>query len=239
VAGYKGPANFGIRELEEEEQYEYCQNLDDQGGLFLNSSLFSNFNSSNSNLTYSYEILDSYSSNNTNSSNSSSSSFINLNLLPLVSQNYSLRFKSDFSLRLFLSGCYYYNLSSGTWSSEGMEILRDSNALVAHCTTTHLTDFGGGFSAVLPRIDFAAAFANASFLQNPVIYSTIMGLSILYIILGIIAHIADRRDKKKYNIEQLPDNQIEDNYFYEIAVLTGGRQNAGTTSKVKFFSFTI
>ena len=196
VGGYKGPANFGIRELDFNEQNFYCQNISstNETGLFLNSS------------------------------NSTSP--------PYIPDNFTLSFRDDFEIRLFLSGCYFIDLVTGDWVSDGMEIMRDSNALIAHCQTTHLTDFAGGFKSVVPSINFAAAFANASFLDNPVIYSTIMGLSILYILLAVIARIMDYLDKKKNNIKPLPDNSPQDCYFYEIAVLTGTRMNSGTNSKV-------
>ncbi len=221
VGGYKGPANFGIRELSNDEQYTYCENLDDgQGGLFLSGSEISK-NSSD---------LATF-----NSSDSNSTSFGLSTYPPLVSDNYTLSFRADFEIRLFLSGCYYYDLKKGVWKSDGMEILSDSTARITHCQSIHLTDFGSGFKSVLPSINFAAAFANADFLKNPVIYSTIMVLSGLYIILAISMRYLDVRDKKKLNIEPLPDNLPEDNYFYEISVLTGSRINAGTDSKVLLY----
>lgn len=152
---------------------------------------------------------------------------------PYLEANYTLTFNSDFEIRIFSSGCYYFDLPTGYWKSDGMEILRDTTATSAHCVATHLTDFAGGFAAVTPSINFAAAFANASFLDNPVIYSTMIGITLLYIIIAIVSHRKDRLDRTRFNIVPLPDNKPEDNYFYELVVLTGSRAESGTKSKVR------
>ena len=152
---------------------------------------------------------------------------------PLVPSNFTLDFNSDFQIRIFSSGCYYFDLPTGFWKSDGLEIMRDTTATAAHCVATHLTDFAGGFAVVVPSINFEAAFANASFLDNPVIYSTMMGVTILYIIMAILARRKDKLDKSRFNIVPLADNKPEDNYFYELVIMTGARAESGTDSKVR------
>ena len=153
---------------------------------------------------------------------------------PIVDTNFTLSFNTDFQIRIYSSGCYYFDLPTGNWKSDGLEIMRDTTATSAHCVASHLTDFAGGFAVVVPTINFEAAFANASFLDNPVIYSTMMAISILYIILGIYSRYKDKKDKSRFNIVPLPDNKPEDNYFYELVIMTGARAESGTKSKVIF-----
>ena len=152
---------------------------------------------------------------------------------PLTDSNFTLSFTSDFELRIYSSGCYYFDLKTGNWMSDGLEIMKDTTATSAHCVATHLTDFAGGFAVVVPSINFDDAFANASFLDNPVIYSTIMAITALYIILSIISRFKDVRDKKRFNIVPLEDNKAEDSYFYELIILTGSRADSGTDSTVR------
>ncbi len=152
---------------------------------------------------------------------------------PQVLSNFTLDFKTDFQIRIYSSGCYYFDLPTGFWKSDGLEIMRDTTATSAHCVATHLTDFAGGFAVVVPKINFESAFAKASFLDNPVIYSTMMGIAILYIILSIISIRKDKLDKSRFNIVPLPDNKPEDNYFYELIIMTGARAESGTNSKVR------
>jgi hypothetical protein len=127
------------------------------------------------------------------------------------------------------------------WSSIGMEILSDSNLTHIHCQSNHLTTFAGGFVVLPNAIDFNNVWANASFLQNPVIYSTVIALVCLYILLGVWARWMDMKDEQKCGITMLgnvKDHLKKDNkYIYEIIAFTGNRLNAGTKSKVISINF--
>ena len=114
-------------------------------------------------------------------------------------------FTDNFELRTYLSACYYMNQSSSSWSSYGMEILSDTNTTHTHCQSTHLTTFAGGFILVPNAINFNYVLSNASFVQNPVIYSTVIALICLYILLGIWSRRMDSKDKKKEGITLLGD----------------------------------
>ena len=92
----------------------------------------------------------------------------------LTSHSNQTSFTDNFWLRIYLSGCYYTNETSYAWSSYGMEIMSDSNLTHTHCQSNHLTTFAGGFIVLPPAINFNYVWANASFVQNPVIYSTVM-----------------------------------------------------------------
>ena len=166
-----------------------------------------------------------------------SSNLTTLDLLANINQN-STCFTHSFFQRVFTSGCYYMNTNTNEWSSYGMEILADSNVTHTHCKSTHLTSFAGGFIVLPNAINFNEAFSHASFVQNPVIYSTVIALVCLYILLGVWARWMDRKDDQKCGITFLGacDDFVKPNnkYFYEIIVFTGNRPNGGTTSKVYF-----
>ncbi|CAF0973552.1 unnamed protein product, partial [Brachionus calyciflorus] len=151
---------------------------------------------------------------------------------PFMPLNETILFQNDFSIRVYTSGCYYFDKYTGKWRSDGMEILADTNFTSAHCQSNHLTSFAGGFIVLPSKINFNYVFANAGFLENPVIYSTVIGLVALYILIGLWAYVNDRRDKKRVGISVLEDRFSSDNYFYEIIVFTGNRSNASTDSKV-------
>jgi len=147
-------------------------------------------------------------------------------------------FTCNYLQRIFTSGCYYMNILTNDWSSNGMEILSDTNLTHTHCQSNHLTTFAGGFIVLPNAINFNDAFAHASFLQNPVIYSTVIALVCLYLLMAIWTRWMDKKDEEKYGITVLGfdfDCETKNKYLYEIIVFTGNRPNAGTDSRVNFF----
>lgn len=151
---------------------------------------------------------------------------------PPILTNNSQLFNYDFSVRVYTSGCYYLDQSSGKWRSDGMEILPDTTIWMAHCQSNHLTQFAGGLVVLPSKINFNHVFANAGFLQNPVIYSTVIAIVALYVLSAVWAYVNDRRDKKRAGLTILQDKYSNNSYFYEVIVFTGSRQNAATDSKV-------
>ena len=143
-------------------------------------------------------------------------------------------FTDNYWLRIYLSGCYYFNTQTNEWSTDGVEILSDTNITHTHCEARHLTTFAGGFIVLPPAINFNHVWANASFAQNPIIYSTVIFLICLYVLLAIWSRYMDSKDGQKVGITLLGDvNSREENvYMYEIMVFTGMRFNAGTKSNV-------
>ena len=142
--------------------------------------------------------------------------------------------KSNYWLRIYASGCYYMDPATKKWSTNGMEILSDSNLTHTHCLASHLTTFAGGFIVLPNAINFDQVWANASFLQNPVIYSTVIALVCLYVVLAVWARYMDWKDEQKVGFTLVGDlkEDKENKYIYEIVVFTGNRLNAGTKSKV-------
>jgi polycystin 1L2 len=155
----------------------------------------------------------------------------NLNVkFPLIQTR--LNFTSDFFIRSYTSGCYYYDTQTGKWSSNGMEIYEDTNLEQTHCLSYHLTSFAAGLDLSSSIINFQYSFTNASFSRNMIIYITVILFICLYVLFAISARYKDTRDLKKLNIIPLKDNDSCDNYFYEIMVFTGNRNESETNSKV-------
>ncbi len=49
-----------------------------------------------------------------------------------------VNFTSDFMLRTYSSGCYSYDVNSGKWSSNGMDVYEDTNLTQTHCISNVL-----------------------------------------------------------------------------------------------------
>jgi hypothetical protein len=152
------------------------------------------------------------------------------NSLPLIQTQ--VNFTSDFLVRAYTSGCYYYDVNTGKWQSDGMEIYEDSDLTKTHCSSNHLTAFAGGLVVLPQTINFQHVFANASFTKNPFIYLTIIVVTCIYILFAFWAKYMDTRDRKRSNIVLLKDNNSLDDYFYELLVFTGNISESGTRSKV-------
>jgi hypothetical protein len=204
--------------------------------IFENMSRVSSFNKS-----YIGISLIELNSSQLNSCQNKTKYLMELSSSPLTILNTN-RFTSNFWLRIFTAGCYYTDPQTNMWSSYGMEILSDTNLTHTHCQSNHLTTFAGGFLVLPPSIDFNYVWANASFLQNPVIYSTVIALICLYILMGIWSRWMDMKDEQKQGFTVLftencefclDENKIGPKYYaYEMIVYTGSRSNAGTKSNV-------
>ena len=159
---------------------------------------------------------------------------------PLLGDPAIITFNESLSIRIFTTGCFYFDESSGKWNNDGVEVIETgTNISQTVCTTIHLTEFAGGFVVLPEPINFSYAFENASFNRNPWIYAIVIGVTCLYILLSIWCIYKDRKDKDKTGICMLTDNPgsvlvAESSYFYEIIVYTGSRKDAGTDSNVKF-----
>ena len=205
-----------MQTLNNESYYSFFQNVTQINGFKgfvgygireLNSSEFDFFCSSNSTLTY-------------------------IKSFPLI--QVQINFTSDFFIRTYTSGCYYYDTNSGKWLPDGMSLLNETNIKQTHCSSNHLTSFAGGLLLMPNQINVQYAFSNASPAKNYTIYLTLIVICILYILFGLWSIIMDKRDLKKLNINLLKDNNAVDNYFYELTLFTGDHKEAGTNSIVIF-----
>ena len=156
---------------------------------------------------------------------------------PPVVDSAMILFDRQVSLRMVLSGCYYLDETTGNWEADGLDVVEScTNTSFVCCQTTHLTEFAGGFLVLPEPIDFEYVFSNASFEKNPFVYATVIALTSLYVVLGILCFHMDRKDNRKIGISVLPGHDVdlnsESTYFYEIIFHTGLRKDAGTDSKV-------
>jgi hypothetical protein len=152
-----------------------------------------------------------------------------------VTINYldKLKFKQNFSIRTFSSGCYFYDKTINYWKSDGLQVLDDIGGFdYIHCQSDHLTEFAGGFLAIPPAINYEFVWNNGSFKKNPIIYATVIALTTLYILLAITIRFFDVKDSKKIGVCYLKDNLYENHYLYEIIILTGNGKKCSTDSKV-------
>ena len=51
----------------------------------------------------------------------------------------TFEFNSEFELRVFSSGCYYYDTILKNWKSNGVEVTKETNTTHTFCNATHLT----------------------------------------------------------------------------------------------------
>ena len=146
-----------------------------------------------------------------------------------------VNFTTDFMIRSYSSGCYYYDLDTGKWSSYGMQINEDSNTEQTHCSSSHLTLFAGGLVFTPSTINFKYYYTNTSLNQNRTIFLVVLLFAFLYIFFAIWSWFKDRRDKKKLGVYWLTDNFPNDSYFYQLFVFTGTKSESETKSKVNYF----
>ncbi|KAK8779497.1 hypothetical protein V5799_019173 [Amblyomma americanum] len=151
----------------------------------------------------------------------------------LTLSDVSREFSTNYSVRIYTSGCYFFNSKSKTWSAEGC-FVANANYALTKCKCNHLTSFGSGFFVMPNTIDFSYVFANAGFADNVTIYMTVVVTMLVYVVLLIWARYEDKKDVEKLGALPLQDNDVKDKYIYEIIVFTGDKKGAGTDSNVFF-----
>ena len=156
---------------------------------------------------------------------------ISLSNLPEISLN--VNFTSNFMLRTYSSGCFYLDVNTGKWSSNGIDVYDDTNLTQTHCSSNHLTSFAGGLVLLPSIINYQNAFSNPSPIKNPLIYLVIFLITCAYVLFALWARWMDSKDTKKINITFMEDNYPCDSYFYELIVFTGDKHESGTNSIVK------
>lgn len=141
--------------------------------------------------------------------------------------------ETNYHLRVYASGCYYLN-EVYQWKSDGLQVGHLTNLHQTHCYSKHAKTLAGGLQFLPVMIDFNFIFAHADFHRNKTIYSTVIVLVVFYILLMIYARRKDRQNIEKLEVISLTDNHRDDQYYYQILVFTGQRQDSGTDSKVHF-----
>ena len=83
---------------------------------------------------------------------------------PLVTEQ--VNFTSDYSVRTYTMGCYFYDAETGKWSSRGMHLQDDTNIQASHCSSLHLTWFAGGLLVADTDINYNVKFKIICFKTN-------------------------------------------------------------------------
>ena len=119
--------------------------------------------------------------------------------LPITDQQ--VPFSSNYELRLFTSGCYYFD-AQNQWQADGVVVGPLTDHYQTQCFSAHLTTFAGGFIVLPAPVNWNYVFANADFAKNKTIYITLMVICVLYILLVIFARLKDRKDLQKVRVDR-------------------------------------
>ncbi|NXG52006.1 PK1L2 protein, partial [Psilopogon haemacephalus] len=133
----------------------------------------------------------------------------------------------------FASHCVFWDESQGNWNSYGCHVGPKTNLRSTQCLCNHLTFFGSSFFVVPNAIDVSkTAQLFGTFVDNPVVVTTVGCIFLIYVIVVIWARRKDIQDDAKVKITILEDNDPFAQYQYLVTVFTGHRRGAATTSKV-------
>ncbi|KAL3307601.1 polycystic kidney disease 1-like 2, partial [Cichlidogyrus casuarinus] len=135
-------------------------------------------------------------------------------------------------VRSFISSCVFYNETTHSWSRNGCNVSPWTTANKIICECNHLTSFSSDWINLPNTIDFNYAFRNMDFSRNATLYATEIALAIAFLLLAIWARWKDKKDLQELGLTVLAENEIDDEYLYEIFVSTGKRGDAGTDSTV-------
>uniref|UniRef100_A0A8C2TS20 Polycystin 1 like 2/pseudo n=1 Tax=Coturnix japonica TaxID=93934 RepID=A0A8C2TS20_COTJA len=133
----------------------------------------------------------------------------------------------------FASRCVFWDEQQGHWNSYGCQVGPKTNSRSTQCLCNHLTFFGSSFFVIPNAVDVSrTAQLFATFVDNPVVVTTVGCIFLIYVLVVIWARRKDIQDDAKAKITVLEDNDPFAQYRYLVTVFTGHRRGAATTSKV-------
>ncbi|XP_051829552.1 polycystic kidney disease protein 1-like 2 [Antechinus flavipes] len=137
------------------------------------------------------------------------------------------------SIAFFISQCVFWDELQEDWRGDGCQVGSQTSLYSTHCLCNHLTFFGSTFF-VMPNIVDVSQTAELfdTFVDNPVVVTTVGCLCVLYVMVALWARRKDIQDNAKVKITVLEDNDPFARYHYLVTVFTGHRRGAATTSKV-------
>ncbi|XP_078594331.1 polycystin-1-like protein 2 [Branchiostoma floridae x Branchiostoma japonicum] len=140
-----------------------------------------------------------------------------------------------YSLAIMTPRCSWWDQGgdkSGQWDPSGCTIGPNTTARYTQCLTTHLTAFGSDFMVPPNSIDFSTVFAKfANLSDNAAVFSTVIVMFGIYFIILFFVFKADKRDRVKWGVLPIADNDESDENFYLLTVYTGMKAGSGTLSK--------
>ncbi|XP_062869468.1 polycystin-1-like protein 2 [Trichomycterus rosablanca] len=129
--------------------------------------------------------------------------------------------------------CKFWRDKKANWSNSGCRVGPRSTPQVTQCLCTHLTFFGSSFFVMPNTVDVSrTAELFSTFSNNPVVVCFVGAIILVYILAVIWARRKDLQDKIKVKVTVLEDNDPLAEYRYLVAVATGYRRGAATTSNV-------
>ncbi|KAM8945929.1 LOW QUALITY PROTEIN: polycystin-1-like protein 2 [Pelodytes ibericus] len=133
----------------------------------------------------------------------------------------------------FTSQCVFWDEVSRDWNNTGCKVGPKTTPGSTQCLCTHLTFFGSSFIVMPNTIDVSRTVELfATFVDNPVVVTTVACIAVLYVLVVIWARRKDIQDNAKVKVIALEDNDPFAQYRYLVTVFTGHRRGAATTSKV-------
>ncbi|XP_054856225.1 polycystic kidney disease protein 1-like 2 [Eublepharis macularius] len=139
----------------------------------------------------------------------------------------------NLSVTCFVSQCVFWDEHQGNWNNYGCHVGPKTTPSGTQCLCNHLTFFGSSFFVMPNTIDVSKTVELfATFVDNPVVVSTVGCIFLVYLLVLIWARRKDIQDNAKVKITVLGDNDPFAQYRYLVTVFTGHRRGAATTSQV-------
>ncbi|OCT84402.1 hypothetical protein XELAEV_18022555mg [Xenopus laevis] len=133
----------------------------------------------------------------------------------------------------FSTQCMFWDEANQDWNNTGCHVGPKTTPSSTQCLCTHLTFFGSSFIVMPNAIDVSRTVELfATFVDNPVVVTTVGCIAVVYILVMIWARRKDIQDNSKLKIIALEDNDPFAQYRYLVTIFTGHRRGAATTSKV-------
>ncbi|XP_053556626.1 polycystic kidney disease protein 1-like 2 [Bombina bombina] len=133
----------------------------------------------------------------------------------------------------FSTQCVFWDEINQDWNNTGCYVGPYTTPSSIQCLCTHLTFFGSSFIVMPNAIDVSRTVELfATFVDNPVVITTVGCIAVLYVLVLIWARRKDIQDNAKVKIITLEDNDPVAQYRYLVTIFTGHRRGAATTSKV-------
>ncbi|XP_078594329.1 polycystin-1-like protein 2 [Branchiostoma floridae x Branchiostoma japonicum] len=138
-----------------------------------------------------------------------------------------------YSLAILTPQCVWWDKKGvGQWDPSGCTVGPKTTVNRTQCLTTHLTSFGSDFMVPPNSIDFSTVFAKfANLSDNAAVFSTVIVMFGIYFIIVFFLFKADKRDRIKWGVLPIADNDKSDENFYLLTVYTGMKAGSGTSSK--------
>ena len=143
---------------------------------------------------------------------------------------------ANYNIRIFQSGCYYFDVSDHLWRYTNDLIATKMNISHTVCQTPLFAEISSGFNLAPAEFDGQLIYALNGEINTWTIYITYTALTLLYILLIIWGYFKDKSDKLKLTSMPIYDNKPNDVNVYEIVFITGPDSEASCESNISFIA---